>query len=84
MIIIKKFLSIVLIVATALVLLCSCGPKIKNGFVNKNGYTYYYVNNEMWTGRKEIDGDWYYFGQNGAVPPEQVGAMCKNFAMGYE
>lgn len=64
MIIIKKFLSIVLIVATALVLLCSCGPKVKNGFVKENGYTYYYVNNEILVGWQEINGDWYFFVEN--------------------
>ena len=77
MIIIKKFLSIVLIVATALVLLCSCGPKVKNGLVEENGYTYYYVNDEMQTGWQEIKGNWYYFGETAVVPYEEKGRMIK-------
>lgn len=59
---IKKFLSIVLIVATALVLLCSCGLKAKNGFVDEGeGRIYYYVNGEKQIGWQKINNEWYYF-----------------------
>ena len=79
---IKRLGSIVLIVLVALVLLCSCGPKVKNGLVEENGYTYYYVNNEMQYGWQKIDGDYYYFGTGADVPEDQIGAMCKNYLIG--
>lgn len=79
---IKRLGLIVLIVLVALVLLCSCGPKVKNGLIEKNGYTYYYVNNEMQYGWQKIDGDYYYFGTGADVPEDQIGAMCKNYLIG--
>ena len=40
---------------------------IKNGFIEEEGNTYYYENNKRLTGKKEIDGDYYYFDENGVM-----------------
>lgn len=40
---------------------------IKNGFIEEEGNTYYYENNKRLTGKKEIDGDNYYFDENGVM-----------------
>ena len=57
--IIKKIIKVSCMVLMAVLLLCSCGPK--NGFVEKNGVTYYYLNDEMQIGWQKINNEWYYF-----------------------
>ena len=37
---------------------------LKPGWRKENGKIFYYVNNQKYTGEKQIDGKWYYFSEN--------------------
>ena len=78
--IIKKIIKVCCMVLMSVLLLCSCGPK--NGLVNENSKTYYYVNGERQYGWQKINEDYYYFGTGADVPEDQIGAMCKNYLIG--
>ena len=78
--IIKRIIKVSCMVLMAVLLLCCCGPK--NGLVNENSKTYYYVNGERQYGWQKINGDYYYFGTGADVPEDQIGAMCKNYLIG--
>ncbi len=40
---------------------------LKNGFIEENGDIYFYVDNEKIIGKQEIDGDFYYFDEDGKM-----------------
>ena len=60
----KKEMIIVLILTC---LLFSCGPRVKNGFVKEGENTYYYVNDKMQKGWREINEGWYFFFQGSGI-----------------
>ena len=44
----------------------------KNGFITEEDNTYFYVDNERLTGKQEIDGDYYYFDEDGKLVTNSI------------
>ena len=58
----KSKCKILLSLLIVIMIIYGCGKSIKNGLVKeKDGMTYYYVNDEKQTGWQRINDDWYYF-----------------------
>ena len=63
----KKVLKISSLVLIMILSLCSCVPKIKNGFIKENNTIHYYLNDEMQTGWIKDNSDYYYFDNDGIM-----------------
>ena len=57
----NKIIKIALAIFVVIVFISECVPKVKNGFVEEGGYTYYYVNDEICTGWKDVEENTYFF-----------------------
>lgn len=64
---IKKQVKTYFVLLIAALLLYSCGPTTKNGFIKENNITHYYSNDEMQTGWIKYNNDYYYFDNDGVM-----------------
>lgn len=51
-------------------------PEKKNGFIEENGNTYYYIDDKYITGKKELDNDIFYFNEEGIMQKDSIIDNC--------